>query len=380
MARGIDGAARDSSSHERCLAPRSHRSEQGIIKNNIRFLLFLQLLLPKDLSSAPAYSSFLAMKEEAYDGISAVTTTRNDAKRNYNRMSGFYDLMTASSERHFTKAGLLQLHAQPGETVLDIGCGTGFAVARIAEKVGTDGRVEGIDLSEGMLQKARERLRNEKIPDGIVNLQVGDAAKLPFDDNTFDAILMSFVLELFDTPEIPEVLAEAKRVVKVGGRITVVALAKYPDKLAVKVYEWFHDKMPSFVDCRPIKVDLALMDARLELCVLSQQEMWGLPVKVATAVKLANEEADWRPPIFPQANMSWQEGNENETHCCLCQCTFVPLWRQRHHCRCCARAVCHSCSDQTLAFSGPSETYERVCNECTQWNNLWCNLHSRQKD
>jgi ubiquinone/menaquinone biosynthesis C-methylase UbiE len=93
------------------------------------------------------------------------------------------------------------------KNVLDIGCAEGV----ILERIGAD-RTVGLDLSREALKKARMRMPSAK-------LVLGDALKLPFKDNSFDASVCSEVLE--HNPEPGKILREAARVTKPGGKIVV---------------------------------------------------------------------------------------------------------------------------------------------------------------
>jgi demethylmenaquinone methyltransferase/2-methoxy-6-polyprenyl-1,4-benzoquinol methylase len=95
----------------------------------------------------------------------------------------------------------------------------------MAGLVGDGGSCCGVDISTGMLKMTRDRLLRSGLTAGA-GLYCADAVLLPFRDYSFDAILMAFTLELFDTPEIPQVLKETMRVLKPGGRIAVVSLSK----------------------------------------------------------------------------------------------------------------------------------------------------------
>ena len=208
--------------------------------------------------------------------------SHNSTRYNYDRLSRWYDWF-ASSEKHFTEIGLRMLKIQPGEKVLEIGFGAGQGLVALAHSAGETGKVYGIDLSEGMFQIAQAKIARAGLS-RRVELRLGDAAMLPFVDDFFDAIFISFTLELFDTPEIPLVLGECKRVLREDGRLGVVALEK-KDCRAVKIYEWFHARMPALVDCRPIHARKTIEAAGFELAEASEEAMWGLPVEIVIARK-----------------------------------------------------------------------------------------------
>lgn len=214
------------------------------------------------------------------DQISRVTRSKETAKGSYDRMSRWYDLIAGTSEWKFVKAGLHLLEAKEGEAILEIGFGTGKAILALAEAVRDGGRVYGIDLSEGMHRIASERVRAAGLSDRV-ELRCGDGAELPYEDHSFDAVFTSFTLELFDTPEIPIVLQQCKRVLHRDGRLVVVSMAKKVESsLAVRLYEWAHEKIPNYVDCRPIFVSGSMSDAGLDIIECIELKMWGLPVDV----------------------------------------------------------------------------------------------------
>jgi ubiquinone/menaquinone biosynthesis C-methylase UbiE len=220
--------------------------------------------------------------------ISRVSRTKDEAKAAYDKMSRWYDVLAGSSEQKFVRLGLEKLAAAEGDVVLEIGFGTGHALVALAQAVGKPGKVCGIDISEGMCTLAQETVEKAGVAERV-ELRIRDAAQLPFEDDFFDAIFMSFTLELFDTPEIPVVLAQCRRVLHSSGRLAVVAMSKKGDGGSMlRLYEWAHEKMPKYVDCRPIYARQSLEEAGFQVVEAVVQSMWGLPVEIIVAKNSLN--------------------------------------------------------------------------------------------
>ncbi len=106
-----------------------------------------------------------------------------------------------------------------GDRVLDVGCGTGVLSREAADRVGSDGRVSGLDVNEDMLAVAR-RIR----PD--IDWHQGDAGELPFEDASFDVVVSQFVLMF--VPDQMAALKEMWRVLASGGRLSVAVWWQSP--------------------------------------------------------------------------------------------------------------------------------------------------------
>jgi arsenite methyltransferase len=130
---------------------------------------------------------------------------------------------------------LAQLHE--GETVLDLGSGGGIDVLLSARRVGPTGKAYGVDMTDDMLELARENQRKA----GATNVEFlkGAIEDLPLPDNTVDVILSNCVINL--SGDKPKVLSEAFRVLKPGGRFAVsdiVAVGEMPESLRKNMEAW----------------------------------------------------------------------------------------------------------------------------------------------
>lgn len=119
-----------------------------------------------------------------------------------------------------------------GGRILEFGVGTGIALPNYKRS----NRIVGVDISEPMLQKARERVQKEKL-DHVEGLCLMDGAHMGFADNSFDVVIAQFVITVVPQPE--ETLDEMARVLKPGGEIILVNHLGAEDGPRAAFEKWF---------------------------------------------------------------------------------------------------------------------------------------------
>ncbi|WP_345376120.1 bifunctional demethylmenaquinone methyltransferase/2-methoxy-6-polyprenyl-1,4-benzoquinol methylase UbiE [Frondihabitans cladoniiphilus] len=126
------------------------------------------------------------------------------------------DILSAGNAKLWRIATVKAIDAKPGERVLDIAAGTGTSSAAIAK---SGAEVVALDFSAGMVEVGRKR-------QPAIEFIVGDAEKLPFGDDEFDAVTISFGLRNVNKPK--TALAEMFRVLKPGGRLVICEFSTPP--------------------------------------------------------------------------------------------------------------------------------------------------------
>jgi ubiquinone/menaquinone biosynthesis C-methylase UbiE len=209
--------------------------------------------------------------------INPVSTTKT--RKNYNNISKWYDMVSGTREKQIFDQGVQIFSTIKGGKILEIGCGTGYGLSSLNKYLDQTNRIFGLDLSEGMLRKTRKRIKFQGL--NKIHLQQADARFLPFDHSSFSGIILGFTIELFPVEEIPMVLSECERVLKPEGKIVIVCMAD-AISIPVKIYNYFHNLFPKFIDCKPIEINAFVKNLNFDSISISTKSLWGLPVDIAT--------------------------------------------------------------------------------------------------
>jgi ubiquinone/menaquinone biosynthesis C-methylase UbiE len=128
-------------------------------------------------------------------------------------------LITLGRERAFREQMLRLAHLEPGESVLDVGCGTGTLAIAAKLQVGTTGTVCGLDASPEMIARARKKARKAGVE---VVFKKAFAQSLPFADGQFDVVQTTIMLHHLSRKAREELAVEIRRVLKPGGRVLAI--------------------------------------------------------------------------------------------------------------------------------------------------------------
>ena len=171
------------------------------------------------------------MREDLKKDIESVGK-ENYVRTLFDSIAPHYDflnlVMTGGLVRWWHRAFARSTRLRPGDTALDLACGTGDLTAICARQVGPRGHVVGLDLSQEMLSLARRKLSAQGL-EQWTELVLGNALELPFADESFDCASIGFALR--NVVDIERTLREMARVVRPGGRVVAMEISKPQNRL-----------------------------------------------------------------------------------------------------------------------------------------------------
>jgi demethylmenaquinone methyltransferase/2-methoxy-6-polyprenyl-1,4-benzoquinol methylase len=144
----------------------------------------------------------------------------------FDRVASRYDLlnsaMTAGLHHRWRERAAEQAGLEPGDSALDVCCGTGDLTLELARRVAPGGNVIGCDFSEPMLDLAREKAA-DRGAEGV-RFEWADALQLPYDDDRFDAVTVGFAVR--NLADLDRGLREMTRVLRPGGRLVILEITQ----------------------------------------------------------------------------------------------------------------------------------------------------------
>lgn len=160
----------------------------------------------------------------------------------FDRIAGVYDVMnsamTAGLHHQWRERAVDRAEVGPGSDALDVCCGTGDLALALRRRIGPDGRVVGCDFSEPMLELARRKSGEEKLP---VEFGWADALELPYGDRSFDAVTIGFGAR--NLADLERGISETARVLRPGGRLVILEITRPQREPLASFYSLWFDRL-----------------------------------------------------------------------------------------------------------------------------------------
>jgi len=197
-------------------------------------------------------------------GISCLSSTRHpsegklDARVSqdeigpvYDKLSRIYDIWGRLTESRARSRAIELAAIKDGENILEVAVGTGIAFYEIVKR-NPHGHNVGIDLSNGMLDKARKRLSGLAGPHYV--LHTGTAFNLPMENESIDLLVNNYMFDLISYADMDKVVEEFKRILKKGGRLILVNMTE-GERPGSKLYDFIYRLSPKAMGgCRGVQL------------------------------------------------------------------------------------------------------------------------------
>jgi ubiquinone/menaquinone biosynthesis C-methylase UbiE len=201
----------------------------------------------------------------------------------YTRLAPVYELWARLTESRPRRRVLELAAPRDGEAVLEVAIGTGAQLVELARQ-NASGRTAGVELSEGMLEQARTRLADAGLEERV-ELARASALELPFEDQSFDLLVNSYMLDLLPRADIQRALAEFRRVLRAGGRI-VLSNMTVGERRRHRVWDALYARGINLTaNCRGVLAAPALEELGFEDVQRSYISQLCFPTELVTATK-----------------------------------------------------------------------------------------------
>jgi len=169
----------------------------------------------------------------------------------YDRIAPIYDIWGKLTESHARNRAIELAEIKNGQTILEVAVGTGLAFYEIVKR-NPNGTNTGIDLSQGMLTKAKQRV--SQLSEANYSLDIGTAFDLSVEDESIDTIVNNYMFDLIPFEYMDKIIMEFRRVLKKDGKLILVNMTE-GERLGSKIYDFIYNISPKTMGgCRGVKL------------------------------------------------------------------------------------------------------------------------------
>ena len=200
----------------------------------------------------------------------------------YDRIAPIYDAWGKLTESHARNRAIELAEIRDGQNILEVAVGTGLAFYEIVKR-NPNGSNSGIDLSQGMLARARKRVN--RIPKANYSLRVGTAFDLDAEEESVDTLVNNYMFDLIPFEDMDKILKEFKRVLKKGGKLVLVNMTE-GERFGSRFYDFVYNVSPRTMGgCRGVKLMERLQQHGFKVEIREYYQQMLFPSEVILAYK-----------------------------------------------------------------------------------------------
>lgn len=208
--------------------------------------------------------------------------SQNDIGAVYDSIAPIYDLWGKLTESHARTRAIELAEIIDGQNILEVAVGTGLAFYEIVKR-NPKGLNTGIDLSPGMLEKAKKRL--SKISGANYSLTIGTAFNLDVEDESIDTLVNNYMFDLIPFEDMDKILIEFRRVLKKGGKLIFINMTE-GERFGSKLYDFIYNISPKAMGgCRGVKLTERLQKHNFKVAGREYFQQMLFPSEVILAYK-----------------------------------------------------------------------------------------------
>ncbi len=200
----------------------------------------------------------------------------------YDKIAPIYDIWGKLTETHARNRAIELADIKDGQSILEVAVGTGLAFYEIVKR-NPNGNNTGIDLSNGMLEKAKKRV--SKLSETNYSLNIGSAFNLNIEDESIDTLVNNYMFDLISFEDMNKILIEFKRVLKKDGKLILVNMTE-GERFGSKLYDFIYNISPKTMGgCRGVKLTEKLQKYEFNVEVREYYQQMLFPSEVILAYK-----------------------------------------------------------------------------------------------